>query len=89
MTVEELIVYNSTLPANAGWTMLDHLQNIDVNREAVCAIDVDVTGTAVEVEILAAPVAVDVSSGVVEVDVIDGIITVDIDDQEIGVEYGE
>ena len=41
MTVCELIVYNSTIPAGQG-TFLEHLLNIAVAREAWCTIGIDV-----------------------------------------------
>ena len=70
MTVEELIIYNSSLPANAGWTLLDHLQNIAVNREAVCAIGVDIKDN----------ISADVKSDIISVNIKDAKVTADVDD---------
>ena len=87
MTVEELAVFNSTLPAGEGWTFLDHLLNVKVNREVIGGVDIDVTPMAVTANIVDGTVMVGVVDHVLEIDVIDGIITVNIDDEVTGVEY--
>ena len=61
MTVGELIVYNSTIPASQG-TVLQHLKNIQVTREAVCVVNVDVTSAVCVINVASAVITVDFSS---------------------------
>jgi len=76
MTFEELIVFNSTLPMGGG-TLLEHLQNIRVNREQIDLISVDIINS---------PVTSVVKDDIMSINITDNTLHVTIDEDELIVE---
>lgn len=81
MTVEELIVYNSTIPAGEG-TVLEHLQNININRQVFCGVDVDVKN-AMDISVTSGIIAANVVEDKLNINIEDDM-TTDIIDSKIG-----
>ncbi len=76
MTFEELVVFNSTLPQGGG-TLLEHLQNVRVNREQVDLVSVDISdGTVTSV----------VKDDIMSINITNNKIEVTFDEDELTVE---
>jgi len=69
MTVCELVVYNSTIPSGQG-TFLEHLMNVQVTREAVCGISVDITDS----------IAININYDIITADFKDSVLACTIED---------
>ena len=87
MTVQELIIFNSTLPEDQGFTILDHLNNVRVEREVIDGINVEIADGPISVDIADDTIVVDLELEVLSVDIADDRLIINIEEDELGVEY--
>ena len=79
MTFKELIVYNSTIPEGQG-TLLEHLQNIKVQRDAICQVAIAYNEAVLTTDVNGDVLAGNVQHDALVINILDNTVTGTLDD---------